>query len=156
MTDSHNPNANINPNPNANADPGHGPSADSPGENSGAAPGRGQGANPGQYPAHSRDENLGRPVVQNPVQPVFGSPATAANKPKRRVPLVPAILAGAALFVVGGLAGGAVGASAVMVADSAGKSQVPGGQNGPGGPGGQNGNGAQPGGQSNGGLIPGG
>ncbi|KHS54271.1 hypothetical protein [Brevibacterium linens] len=54
------------------------------------------------------------------------------SKPKRRVPLVPAILAGSALFVVGGLAGGAVGASAVMVAGDSSTSQGPGGQNGPG------------------------
>ncbi|WP_098730563.1 hypothetical protein [Brevibacterium epidermidis] len=65
------------------------------------------------------------------------------SKPKRRVPLVPAILAGSALFVVGGLAGGAVGASAVMVAGDSSTSQGPGGQNGPGRMGGGQ-NGASP------------
>lgn len=73
------------------------------------------------------------------------------SKPKRRVPLVPAILAGSALFVVGGLAGGAVGASAVMVAGDSSTSQGPGGQNGPGRMGG-----GQNGGQSDGGGMPGG
>ena len=109
-----------------------------------------------QHPTDSPDQRLGRPLEQNPVQPVYGSPATGAAEPKRRVPLVPAILAGSALFIVGGLAGGAVGASAVMVADSSGTSQGPGGQNGPGGTGGQTGNGTQPGGQSDGGGVPGG
>ena len=80
------------------------------------------------------------------------------SKPKRRVPLVPAILAGSALFVVGGLAGGAVGASAVMVAGDSSTSQGPGGQNGPGRMGGgQNGGqpdgGGMPGGQTNGGQA---
>ena len=73
------------------------------------------------------------------------------SKPKRRVPLVPAILAGSALFVVGGLAGGAVGASAVMVAGDSSTSQGPGEQNGPGRMGG-----GQNGGQSDGGGMPGG
>ena len=70
------------------------------------------------------------------------------SKPKRRVPLVPAILAGSALFVVGGLAGGAVGASAVMVAGDSSTSQGPGGQNG-----GQPDGGGMPGGQTNGGQA---
>ena len=83
------------------------------------------------------------------------------SKPKRRVPLVPAILAGSALFVVGGLAGGAVGASAVMVAGDSSTSQGPGEQNGPGRMGGgQNGGqsdgGGMPGGQTNGGQANGG
>ena len=73
------------------------------------------------------------------------------SKPKRRVPLVPAILAGSALFVVGGMAGGAVGASAVMVAGDSSTSQGPGEQNGPGRMGG-----GQNGGQSDGGGMPGG
>ncbi|SMX93857.1 hypothetical protein BI49514_02610 [Brevibacterium iodinum ATCC 49514] len=88
------------------------------------------------------------------------------RKQKRRVPLIPAVLAGSALFVVGGLAGGAIGASAAMASKDSGTSQGPGGQNGPGGMGGQQG-GAQdgggqpngdgmPGGQSNGGGMPGG
>lgn len=103
---------------------------------------------PSQHPTDGPDQGLGRPLEQNPVQPISGSPTTGAAEPKRRVPLVPAILAGSALFIVGGLAGGAVGASAVMVADSSGTSQGQGGQNGPGGMGGQTGNGTQPGGQS--------
>lgn len=67
------------------------------------------------------------------------------RKKKRRVPLIPAILAGAALFIVGGLAGGAVGASTVLMSNDSGTSQ------GTGGPGGQPGGGQQGGGQQGGG-----
>src|SRR5699024_9658364 len=70
----------------------------------------------------------------------FASPPTSATpatgKKKRRVPLVPAVLVGSALFVVGGLAGGAIGASAVMASNGSETSQGPGGQGGMGGPGG--------------------
>ncbi|WP_350270859.1 hypothetical protein AAFP32_04765 [Brevibacterium sp. CBA3109] len=77
------------------------------------------------------------------------------RKKKRRVPLIPAILAGAALFIVGGLAGGAVGASTVLMSNDSGTSQ------GTGGPGGQPGGGQQGGGQQGGagpggGMAPGG
>ncbi|MCF2571260.1 hypothetical protein [Brevibacterium sp. UCMA 11754] len=67
---------------------------------------------------------------------------------RRRVPLVPAILAGAALFIVGGLAGGAVGASTVLMSNESGTSQ------GPGSPGGQQGGGQQGGAGPDGGMPP--
>ena len=99
------------------------------------------------------------PYEQSAQSTQFGSTA-GPRKQKRRVPLVPAVLAGSALFVVGGLAGGAIGVSAATASNDSGTSQGPGGQNGPGGMGGQQGGaqdgGGMPGGQSNGGGMPGG
>ncbi|WP_025777938.1 hypothetical protein [Brevibacterium sp. VCM10] len=100
------------------------------------------------------------PYEQSAQSTQFGSTA-GPRKQKRRVPLVPAVLAGSALFVVGGLAGGAIGASTAMASNESGTSQGPGGQNGPGGMGGQqggaqDGGGGMPGGQSDGGGMPGG
>lgn len=99
------------------------------------------------------------PYEQSAQSTQFGSTA-GPQKQKRRVPLVPAVLAGSALFVVGGLAGGAIGVSAATASNDSGTRQGPGGQNGPGGMGGQQGGaqdgGGMPGGQSNGGGMPGG
>src|SRR5699024_4646727 len=86
--------------------------------------------------------------------PTSATPST--GKKKRRVSLVPAVLVGSALFVVGGLAGGAIGASAVMASNGSEASQGPGGQAGMGGPGGQQGGGQQGGGQQDGGQQGGG
>ncbi|MGO2422351.1 MAG: hypothetical protein ACTH7N_05285, partial [Brevibacterium aurantiacum] len=95
------------------------------------------------------------PMISNGTSGTMISNSTAGTmdsndrKKKRRVPLIPAILAGAALFIVGGLAGGAVGASTVLMSNDSGTSQ------GTGGPGGQPGGGQQGGGQQ-GGAGPGG
>lgn len=110
------------------------------------------------------DPQAGSPEGQRPwVNPYDRSAPIAqsggsggSRKQKRRVPLIPAVLAGSALFVVGGLAGGAIGASAAMASNDSGTSQGPGGQNGPGGMGGQQGGAQDGGGQSNGGGMPGG
>ncbi|WP_172173609.1 hypothetical protein [Brevibacterium sp. CT2-23B] len=110
------------------------------------------------------DPRAGSPEGQRPwVNPYDRSAPIAQSggsegprKQKRRVPLIPAVLAGSALFVVGGLAGGAIGASAAMATNDSGTSQGPGGQNGPGGMGGQQGGAQDGGGQSNGGGMPGG
>jgi hypothetical protein len=95
------------------------------------------------------------PYEQSAQSTQFGSTA-GPRKQKRRVPLVPAVLAGSALFVVGGLAGGAIGVSAATASNDSETSQGPGGQNGPGGMGGQQGGGGAPGGQPNDGGMPGG
>lgn len=95
------------------------------------------------------------PYEQSAQSTQFGSTA-GPRKQKRRVPLVPAVLAGSALFVVGCLAGGAIGVSAATASNDSGTSQGPGGQNGPGGMGGQQGGAQDGGGQSDGGGMPGG
>ncbi|MGO3023094.1 MAG: hypothetical protein ACTIIH_07605 [Brevibacterium sp.] len=95
------------------------------------------------------------PYEQSAQSTQFGSTA-GPRKQKRRVPLVPAVLAGSALFVVGGLAGGAIGVSAATASNDSGTSQGPGGQNGLGGMGGQQGGAQDGGGQSDGGGMPGG
>lgn len=87
-----------------------------------------------------------------PAYPHPQAAATPTGERKRRVPLVPAILVGAALFVVGGLAGGGIGASIGMASNGSGPSQGPGSQGGMGGPGGRS-DGGQPGGQQGGGDM---
>lgn len=125
MTDNHNPNL---PNPDSDQDP---------------------------------DQSRAIPAEAVPRDPDHPGNAglTGANggtgRRRRRVPLVPAILAGAALFIVGGLAGGAVGASTVLMSNESGTSQ------GPDTPGRQQGGGQQDGGQQggagpDGGMAPGG
>lgn len=102
------------------------------------------------------DQNRATPAEAVPRDPDHPGNAgvTGANggtgRRSRRVPLVPAILAGAALFIVGGLAGGAVGASTVLMSNESGTSQ------GPVSPGGQQGGGQRGGAGPDGGMAPGG
>ncbi|MCQ9369165.1 hypothetical protein NQ036_13040 [Brevibacterium sp. 91QC2O2] len=63
------------------------------------------------------------------------------GEPKRTIGLTPAIAAGVGLLLVGGVAGGAVGA--VAAGSSSGGSSQMGGPGGQGGPGGRDGQGAQ-------------
>lgn len=103
------------------------------------------------------DQNWAIPAEAVPRDPdhpgnagVTGANGGTGRRRRRRVPLVPAILAGAVLFIVGGLAGGAVGASTALIANESGTSQ------GPGSPGGQQGGGQQGGAGPDGGMAPGG
>ncbi|WP_231446051.1 hypothetical protein [Brevibacterium zhoupengii] len=119
-----------------------------------------QNQNPADPAARSDASTQPSPAGQNSTTgPMISSstagPMDASGRKKRRVPLIPAVLAGAALFIVGGLAGGAVGASTVLMSNDSGTSQ------GAGGPGGQPGGGQQGGGQQGGagpggGMAPGG